>query len=159
MSHAESTILVYADWQELKLPQLMGVLRANRIRGKEIFDFEYSPEWLQQRNITLDSDLQLYTGRQYLNESKSNFGLFTDSSPDRWGRVLMKRREAAIARQEERRPQQLLEVDFLLGVHDSNRMGAYGSNVRPKVIFWTIMIPWQHRQSLNFVSSNTQVSP
>lgn len=124
MNDSESTIFVYAEWQELKQPQLMGVLRANRIRGKEIFDFEYSSEWLQQRHIALDPDLQLYSGRQYLNESKSNFGLFTDSSPDRWGRVLMKRREAAIARQEGRRPNQLFEVDFLLGVHDSNRMGA-----------------------------------
>ncbi|HEX7763195.1 MAG TPA: HipA domain-containing protein, partial [Cellvibrio sp.] len=49
---------------------------------------------------------------------------FLDSCPDRWGRMLMKRREAIIARQEERRPRVLNEVDYLLGVHDFYRQGA-----------------------------------
>ncbi len=124
MNSSEENIFVYADWHDLKQPQLMGMLRADRIRGKEVFDFEYDKQWLERGIIALDPDLQLYSGRQYLNEVKTNFGLFTDSSPDRWGRVLMKRREAAIARKEERKPKQLYEVDFLLGVHDANRMGA-----------------------------------
>jgi serine/threonine-protein kinase HipA len=124
MNQTEENILVYTDWQDLKHPQLMGTLRADRIRGKEIFDFEYHQDWLKSGVVSLDPDLQLYSGRQYLSETKTNFGLFTDSSPDRWGRVLMKRREAAIARKEERKPSQLFEVDFLLGVHDANRMGA-----------------------------------
>ncbi|MEO5975529.1 MAG: hypothetical protein ABIS36_05175 [Chryseolinea sp.] len=47
-----------------------------------------------------------------------------DSSPDRWGRTLMDRREAAIARVEERQPTTLFETDYLLGVYDGNRMGA-----------------------------------
>jgi serine/threonine-protein kinase HipA len=45
----------------------------------------------------------LYSGQQYLNDSKSNFGIFMDSSPDRWGRLLMRRREAAMARLEGRK--------------------------------------------------------
>jgi serine/threonine-protein kinase HipA len=36
----------------------------------------------------------------------------------------MKRREAIIARQQERKPITLLESDYLLGVFDGNRMGA-----------------------------------
>lgn len=36
----------------------------------------------------------------------------------------MKRREAALARQEERRPRVLTELDYLLGVHDFYRQGA-----------------------------------
>jgi len=48
----------------------------------------------------LDPDLQFYSGDQYLEEGKSNFGVFTDSCPDRWGRILMQRREAILARQD-----------------------------------------------------------
>ena len=47
-----------------------------------------------------------------------------DSSPDRWGRLLMRRREAAMARLEGRKEQLLFETDYLLGVYDQHRMGA-----------------------------------
>jgi serine/threonine-protein kinase HipA len=53
-----------------------------------------------------------------------NFGIFLDSSPDRWGRVLMQRRENVRARREARRARSLTEWDFLLGVHDETRLGA-----------------------------------
>src|SRR5690606_28900407 len=58
------------------------------------------------------------------NESKTNFGLFLDSSPDRWGRVLMQRRAAAEARLNEKKPNKLFETDYLLGVYDRHRMGG-----------------------------------
>ena len=57
-------------------------------------------------------------------KTKSNFGIFMDSSPDRWGRLLMRRREAAMARLEGRKEQLLFETDYLLGVYDQHRMGA-----------------------------------
>lgn len=66
----------------------------------------------------------MYNGRQFATIDKSMFGLFSDSSPDRWGRVLMKRREAVRAKKEERKPRELRESDFLLGVYDEARMGA-----------------------------------
>ncbi|HSW70587.1 MAG TPA: HipA domain-containing protein, partial [Gammaproteobacteria bacterium] len=44
--------------------------------------------------------------------------------PDRWGRFLMNRREAQIAREEERASRKLFESDYLLGVYDEHRMGA-----------------------------------
>lgn len=47
-----------------------------------------------------------------------------DSSPDRWGRTLMDRREAILARKEDRKPKKLVEEDYLLGVYDAHRMGA-----------------------------------
>ena len=53
-----------------------------------------------------------------------NVGILLDSSPDRWGRVLMIRNEAAKARKEERRPNTLMESDYLLGVYGHNRMGG-----------------------------------
>ena len=107
-------------------PQLMGFLSAIQIRGKEIFSFEYDKEWLRLNpdKYNLDPDLKLYSGPQYLNDTKSNFGIFMDSSPDRWGRLLMRRREAAMAKLEDRKEQLLFETDYLLGVYDQHRMGA-----------------------------------
>lgn len=119
-------IHVFGDWQELGRPQLMGSLRAETTHGKETFLFEYAREWLEGENaMFLDPELQLFQGPQYLNaNSRPNFGMFLDSSPDRWGQLLMKRREAIAARQEERRPKTLFGSDFLLGVHDAQRMGG-----------------------------------
>jgi serine/threonine-protein kinase HipA len=103
----------------------MGRLHSTQLRGKEVFSFEYDDLWLKSKNIlSLDPDLRLYSGPQYLKDEKSNFGLFLDSSPDRWGRVLMARREAILARQGERKPKTLFETDYLLGVYDGHRMGA-----------------------------------
>ena len=103
----------------------MGFLKVERIKGSEIFSFEYKKEWLQnQKAFLFDPDIGWFQGAQYLSETKSNFGLFLDSSPDRWGRVLLKRREALLARLE-KRPQKSLQLsDFLLGVYDGHRMGA-----------------------------------
>ena len=109
----------------MKDPIYMGALRAEYTRGKEIFSFSYSDMWLKSKFAQiLDPELQLYSGSQYAREEKPNFGLFLDSSPDRWGRLLMKRREAALARSEERTPITLHESDYLLGVFDGHRMGA-----------------------------------
>ena len=121
----QRSILVYASWVGLAQSTLMGTLRSTQVRGKEVFLFEYANTWLQSGNVqSLDPDLQLYSGQQYLGEGKSNFGIFLDSSPDRWGRVLMDRREALLARTEERKPRTLFETDYLLGVFDGHRMGA-----------------------------------
>jgi len=79
----EKHIYVYADWNMLNGPQLMGILNVNITRGKEVFNFEYDKDWLQSAPAQLlDPDLGFYTGPQFLSEGKSNFGLFLDSSPD-----------------------------------------------------------------------------
>jgi serine/threonine-protein kinase HipA len=118
-------IFVYAHWTGMKEPVLMGVLKADFTRGKEIFSFSYSENWLKSSySQILDPELQLFTGSQYAKDEKQNFGVFLDSSPDRWGRVLMKRREAAMARSEKRPEKTLRESDYLLGVFDGHRMGA-----------------------------------
>jgi serine/threonine-protein kinase HipA len=109
----------------MKEPVLMGVLNAEFTRGKEIFFFSYSENWLRSRySQILDPELQFYSGSQYAKDEKQNFGVFLDSSPDRWGRLLMKRREAAMARSEKRPERRLRESDYLLGVFDGHRMGA-----------------------------------
>jgi serine/threonine-protein kinase HipA len=125
-------VFVYADWQKLKGPYLMGILKAELLRGKEVFSFSYSKPWLDTGMAQqLDPDLKLFTGPQFINDDKPNFGLFLDSSPDRWGRVLMKRRETIKARNAARRQHPFLESDFLLGVNDQTRMGALRFKLDP----------------------------
>ena len=119
------SIHVYAHWLGIVDPLLIGVLHSDRLRGKEVFSFEYDENWLKNGpSQLLDPNFQLYSGLHYLNEDKDNFGMFLDSSPDRWGRILMRRREAAMARNEYRTEQKLFETDYLLGVYDGHRMGA-----------------------------------
>jgi serine/threonine-protein kinase HipA len=119
-------IEVWADWQELGTPKLMGRLRASLTRGKEVFAFTYEDEWLAKGAARqLDPELRLFAGPQYPGSTEqANFGLFLDSSPDRWGRLLMQRREAAQARESNRPVRSLRETDYLLGVHDEQRSGA-----------------------------------
>jgi len=126
MRHGKRSILVHANWAGAGGPKLMGTLTAERLRGKEVFSFTYADTWLREgHQHVLDPELSLYPGPHYPeSERKQNFGLFLDSSPDRWGRVLMRRREAALARMEQRDERQLFESDFLLGVHDMQRMGG-----------------------------------
>ncbi|OJF76553.1 MAG: toxin HipA [Treponema sp. CETP13] len=114
-------ILVYFEDET----SFIGTLRAEFIHGKELFSFEYDSKWLKNpKCLFLDPDLYLYRGRQYLPDSKNQFGVFMDSSPDRWGRLLMRRREALYAEKEKRSVKELTESDFLLGVHDIARIGA-----------------------------------
>ena len=124
MATNEKIICVYADWKN-QSPALMGRLYATVNRGKELFSFEYSNNWLQSTDgsFVFDPDLHLYEGRQYAPD-KPLFGVFSDSCPDRWGGLLMKRKEAILAKEESRKPRALTESDYLLGVCDETRIGA-----------------------------------
>jgi serine/threonine-protein kinase HipA len=126
MKREPTTIKVYADWDFMEEVQIMGFLTSQSVRGKEIFSFEYTESWLNHQNpiLFLDPHLGFYKGKQYLPEEKNNFGIFLDSSPDRWGRLLMRRREAWQAKEERRDERTLFESDFLLGVFDGHRLGG-----------------------------------
>lgn len=116
---------VYAHWQGMETPEVMGVLKATQGRNELIFSFSYDEDWLNRKDsFYLDPNLQLFSGPQYPEAGKPNFGIFLDSSPDRWGKLLMRRREAAIARKEVRKEKGLNELDYLLGVYDGHRMGG-----------------------------------
>jgi len=118
-------IFVYENWKT-DTPSLIGTMYVDGGRGKQIISFEYAEEWLAdlRNNANLDPDLGMFKGRQYAPADKSMFGMFADSSPDRWGRLLMKRREAILAKKQARKPKTLTDVDFLLGVYDETRMGG-----------------------------------
>lgn len=116
---------MYENWSSTN-PILLGRLYVDGDKRTEKFSFEYDDKWLLNNGagITLDPELYLYRGRQYTPLGKQLFGLFSDSCPDRWGRLLLQRREAINARKENRRPNKLTESDYLLGVYDEARMGA-----------------------------------
>lgn len=85
--------------------------------------FAYNPSWLDQANsFPLDPELDLTPGEFY--PKGSNFGVFMDSCPDRWGSILMQRREDVESKLAGR-PRRILGAwDFLLGVQDCTRIGA-----------------------------------
>lgn len=119
----EKAIYVFADFRPFH-NELIGTIFVSQTRGKEFYSFEYELSWLENQHMMLDPDLQLYKGRQYINDDKNIFGVFSDSCPDRWGRRLMKRKEELRARKVEEKPRKLLESDYLLGVYDQARMGG-----------------------------------
>jgi serine/threonine-protein kinase HipA len=103
----------------------MGELHCQASGAGEIFSFAYDALWLRGDSaLAFDPDLALVRGPQYPAADRASFGIFMDSAPDRWGRVLMQRRENTRARREARQPRALSEWDFLLGVHDETRLGA-----------------------------------
>jgi serine/threonine-protein kinase HipA len=119
------TVEVCIDLERFGHPVLMGQLHRQQSGSGEIFSFEYDRDWLEQPEVfSFDPDLALAAGHQYPAPQRKNFGIFLDSAPDRWGRVLMQRRENVRARQEKRKPRALSEWDFLLGVHDETRLGG-----------------------------------
>ena len=121
----QQTIEVYAHWSGMERPAQMGRLYITPGRGREIYTFEYYPSWLGNPNAqSIDPLLRLFEGKQYTSPDTTNFGVFLDSSPDRWGRLLMERREARDARKTGRPKRSLHESDYLLGVYDAYRMGG-----------------------------------
>lgn len=122
------TIAVYADWDGLVDPLRLGLLRARRGTGHELFEFEFDAVALAHpalANTQLDPRLVPYEGRQYPRQGVNTFGIFADASPDRWGRLLMRRRLEREQRAGQVEPSvRLHESDYLLGVHDAFRVGA-----------------------------------
>ncbi|MFH2141160.1 MAG: HipA domain-containing protein [Bacteroidota bacterium] len=105
-------------------PVLIGVLAAHQGKGRKSFSFEYDKKWLKENNFQLiDPDIGFYTGHQFPNK-KESFGIFLDSMPDTWGRTLMKRKAALQAMEEGTKAPVLYDIDFMLGVADTCRMGA-----------------------------------
>jgi len=124
MTISKIDILVYADWLETSEPKLIGIMAAHQGKARKTFSFSYDKKWLEtEKPFLFDPDINWNKGQQFP-IGKSNFGIFNDAMPDTWGRTLMKRREAQIAKKEKRVVKNLHDLDFLLGVNDESRMGA-----------------------------------
>ena len=116
---------VYADWQPIEAPLLIGLLAYSDSSRGGVFSFAYDKAFLTSAfRLQIDPILSLHSGELYNDEADKNFRAFLDSSPDRWGRILMQRRAAIEARKGIRATSRLNELDYLLGVHDSYRMGG-----------------------------------
>jgi serine/threonine-protein kinase HipA len=151
-------IFAYLDLPDYRAPLLIGVLHSEVMRGKETFSFTADAEWLSRTELYgIDPELLPFQGRQYPRDGKTNFGLFLDSTPDRWGRKLIKRREMIAAKQEKRSPRPLRESDFLLGVYDGSRMGALRLKLDPDGDFLDTgtalsIPPWTSIRDLEYAS-------
>lgn len=119
----EQAILVYVDL--MGVPMKVGQLWGHYRHGRESMSFEYSREWLSHpKRFSLDPALNLVSGSLHASLDKPIFGALDDSSPDRWGRLLMRRSERKNAEREKRTARALREIDFLLMVDDETRQGA-----------------------------------
>ena len=157
MSGNQKTILVYDDFSN-DTPTLLGRLYVDTLRGTENYSFEYDDHWLMntQLSVLIDPDLNFYGGRQFPN-GRSIFGIFADASPDRWGRVLMMKRERLQAEKESRKPRKLNDSDFLLGVYDETRMGGIRFKLENEGVFLsndkeTAAPPWATLRALEEAS-------
>ena len=159
MAGNQKTIFVYDDFST-EQPVLMESLYVNVIKGGESYSFEYDKDWLRKTGLTLtlDPELMPYSGRQYPT-GKNIFGLFADASPDRWGRVLMNKRERILAEKEGRKPSKLYDSDYLLGVYDETRMGGIRFKANQEGPFLsddkeTAAPPWATLRTLEEASRN-----
>lgn len=120
MSKQDNALEVWLD-DDLSPARQVGTLAHDRGQIR----FHYERDWLKDsRAFALDPDLSLDEHPFFPKPELGNFGIFLDSSPDRWGQTLMKRREALHAKDEKRPPRALDAWDFLLGVQDQTRQGA-----------------------------------
>lgn len=104
---------------------LAGTLYTHRRRATETATFTYAAEFLSRPGAyALEPGLPLGSGAYQPRAGQVLFGALSDCAPDRWGRTLVKRREAALARAEQRAPRSLGGIDYLLGVRDDLRQGA-----------------------------------
>ena len=119
-------LYVFADFDWLKEPRLVGELSYESLRGSDSYGFCYSNEWLKDYgSLFLSDDLNNYPGQQYTAPDKDIFGCFSDTLPDRWGRTLINRREQILAKDEKRPVRRLSSFDYLIGIEDFSRMGGF----------------------------------
>lgn len=120
------TLLVYADFEWMEKPLLVGVLGYELLRGSDSYSFEFDKDWLvKQGSLFLSADINNFPGPQYTKPEKDLFGCFSDALPDRWGRLLMNRREQILAAEGKRPVRRLSSFDYLTGIDDFSRMGGF----------------------------------
>ncbi len=119
-------LYVYADFDWFNDIELIGELGYESLRGSDSYSFKFADSWIKKYNsIQLSNDLNNYPGIQYTQPNKDIFGCFADALPDRWGRTLLLRREQILAQEDNRPIKRLSSFDFLVGIDDFSRMGAF----------------------------------
>ncbi|MGH7706660.1 MAG: type II toxin-antitoxin system HipA family toxin [Vulcanimicrobiaceae bacterium] len=124
----EGVIEVFQDWSAGEPAKQLGTLRVRPGRTGELFDFTFDSGALTNKTLSkqqLDPDLGLFSGPQFPKDGRTTFGVIKDSSPDRWGETLIRRRfdrdkRAGLVPESAR----LGASNYLLGVHDAFRSGA-----------------------------------
>ena len=120
------TLYVYADFDWLDEPMLVGELGYELLRGSDSYAFKFDNNWLRQfGSLFLSADINNYPGQQYTQPGRDIFGCFSDALPDRWGRLLLNRREQILAAEERRPIRRLSSFDYLIGIDDFSRMGGF----------------------------------
>ena len=84
--------------------------------------------------------------------------------PDTWGRTLMKRRAAQLAREKVEKAPTLYEIDYLFGVYDESRMGALRFKTEPDGLFLddsknNPTPPWSSVRKLQEAAKNFENDP
>lgn len=117
--------VILADSTLQPAPTRVGHLFRVTERRGDMLRFEYDTEWLKHADaFALEPRLPLHPGPFYADDPAQLAEIFQDCAPDRWGKMLMDRREAMDAR-EHNRPRRILRAwDYLTGVDDGVRMGA-----------------------------------
>ena len=120
------SLLVYADFDWLDSPQLVGSLNYESLRGNDSYGFSFDKGWIKNHGgLFLSEDLNNFLGWQYTQPGRDIFGCFADALPDRWGRTLLNRREQIEATEEKRPVRRLSSFDYLIGIDDYSRMGGF----------------------------------
>ena len=126
------TLYVYADFDWLAEPMLVGELGYESLRGSDSYAFKFDNNWLRQYgSLFLSADINNYPGQQYTQPRRDIFGCFSDALPDRWGRLLLNRREQILATDERRPVRRLSSFDYLVGIDDFSRMGGFRFKTTP----------------------------
>ncbi len=119
-------LYVYADFDWLAEPMLVGELGYELLRGSDSYAFKFDNNWLRQfGSLFLSADINNYPGQQYTQPGRDIFGCFSDALPDRWGRLLLNRREQILATKERRPIRRLSSFDYLIGIDDFSRMDGF----------------------------------
>lgn len=126
MSHPlPAVVAVELDAAELGGPLRIGTLRRVAAPTGALVAFAYDDTWVTRPDaFVIDPTHGLHLGEQYPRQGTDIASIFTDATPDRWGRTLLERREALKAREEGRSRRALGDWEILLGVADTSRMGA-----------------------------------
>lgn len=119
-------IRVIADFDWLDKEEEVGILGYEKLRGTDVYSFEYNKVWLQKHsNFNMGGELQPFTGIQYNNSRNKIFGIFSDALPDRWGRRLIDIRVNKSRKDNGKVAIKLSDWDYIMGVEDKLRMGGF----------------------------------